>query len=187
MNKELFLIPNILSVIRIFLIIPISYLFLYDFENSRFIIVTIMVLIWITDIADGFIARNFNMVSETGKIIDPLADKIVVSIIALLVFYKDLLPLWFLIIIISRDLIILLFGLILKRKKGKVLMSNYPGKAAVLSIGLVLLFSIINNELFKQAISFLILISVILIVYSSFLYFKRFINSFGDKINGRNK
>jgi len=181
LNKEFFLIPNVLSFLRIFLIIPVSYFFLNDFENSRYIIAAFIIIIWITDIADGFIARHFNMVSETGKIIDPLADKIVVSVIALLVYYRDLLPLWFLIVIISRDLIILFFGLILKKKKGKVLMSNYPGKAAVLSIGLVLLFSILNNELFNQAISFLILISVILIVYSSFLYLKRFLNSFGDK------
>lgn len=163
------------------IIIPIAYLFLADFENSRFIIAGFLVLIWITDIADGFIARRFNMVSELGKIIDPLADKISVAVIALFAFYHGLLPLWFLVLIISRDILILFFGLLLKKKKAKVLMSNFPGKAAVFSIGLILLFSIINNELFNSAISFLLLISVILIVYSSFLYFKRFLNSLGDK------
>lgn len=180
MNKELFLIPNILSFLRIALIIPISYCFLADFESSRVSIASLIALVWLTDISDGFIARKFNMISETGKILDPLADKIVVAVIALLTLYKELLPLWFFILIISRDILILIFGLFLKKKKGKVLMSNLPGKAAVFSIGLILLFSVLNNELFNSAISFLLLISVILIVYSSFLYFKRFLNSLGD-------
>jgi cardiolipin synthase len=162
------------------LIFPIAYFFISDFENSRVFIAFLIAFVWLTDISDGFIARKFNMISETGKIIDPLADKIVVAVIALLAYYKELLPLWFFILIIARDLVILIFGLFLKKKKGKVLMSNFPGKAAVFSIGLILLFSVINNELFNNAISFLILISVILIVYSSFLYFKRFLNSFGD-------
>jgi len=181
LNKEFFLIPNLLSLFRIVLIIPVAYFFITDFESSRTIIAVLIILIWLTDIGDGFIARRFKMISETGKIIDPFADKIAVAVIALLAYYKDILPLWFLILIIARDLIILIFGLVLKKKKGKVLMSNIPGKAAVLSIGLILLFSIINNELFNNAISFLLLISVILIVYSSFLYFKRFLNSLGDK------
>ncbi len=180
MNKEFLLIPNILSLLRIVLIIPITYFFITDFESSRVIIASLIALVWLTDISDGFIARRFNMISETGKIIDPLADKIVVAAIALLSFYKELLPLWFFILIISRDVIILIFGLFLKKRKGKVLMSNFPGKAAVFSIGLILLFSVLNNELFNKAISFLLLMSVILIVYSSFLYFKRFLNSLGD-------
>lgn len=162
------------------LIFPIAYFFISDFENSRLFIATLIAFVWLSDISDGFIARKFNMISETGKIIDPLADKIVVAVIALLAYYKELLPLWFFILIIARDLVILIFGLFLKKKKGKVLMSNFPGKAAVFSIGLILLFSVINNELFNNAISFLLLISVILIVYSSFLYFKRFLNSLGD-------
>jgi phosphatidylglycerophosphate synthase len=77
--------------------------------------------------------------------------------------------------IILRDLLILGFGLYLKNKKKIVLMSNYPGKIAVLIIGLALTFSIFkDSELLRNISSLLYYISTILIVYSSFLYYKRF-------------
>jgi len=130
---------------------------------------------YVTDLLDGYLARKLNQVSELGKIIDPVADKLVVCTIAIMMFISGLIPLWFIVIVVLRDVLILLFGLILKQKKKIVLMSNYPGKIAVFTIGLALAFSIFKEtELLRNISSLLYYISTLLIVYSSFLYYKRF-------------
>jgi CDP-diacylglycerol--glycerol-3-phosphate 3-phosphatidyltransferase len=157
------------------LVIPVCYLFLTGFEKYKYIVLSIMILMYITDLLDGYLARKLNQISELGKIIDPLADKIAVGAIAIMMFFSGLIPLWFILIVILRDLLILAFGLVLKRKKKIVLMSNYPGKIAVLTIGIALVFSFFKDtELLSIISSLLYYISTFLIVYSSYLYYKRF-------------
>jgi cardiolipin synthase (CMP-forming) len=130
---------------------------------------------YVTDLLDGYLARRLNQISELGKIIDPLADKLAVGAIAILMFINGLIPLWFILIVLVRDVLILVFGLYLKSRKKIVLMSNYPGKIAVFTIGLSLVFSMFKDaELLRNISSLLYYISTILIVYSSILYFKRF-------------
>jgi CDP-diacylglycerol--glycerol-3-phosphate 3-phosphatidyltransferase len=129
----------------------------------------------ITDLLDGYLARRLNEVSDLGKIIDPVADKIAIGVVAILMFFNGLIPLWFILVVLVRDVLILVFGLYLKNRKKIVLMSNYPGKFAALTIGLALAFSLFNDaELLRNISSLLYYISTILIVYSSILYLKRF-------------
>ena len=93
-NREeaIFTIPNIMSVIRIILIIP----FIYFYFQSRYILSTILLIAsGLTDAVDGFIARKFNMISNLGKILDPLADKItqIAVVVCLTIKHAILLPL----------------------------------------------------------------------------------------------
>ncbi|HEX2786289.1 MAG TPA: CDP-alcohol phosphatidyltransferase family protein [Ignavibacteria bacterium] len=180
-KKELLYIPNLLSIFRLILLIPTGYLILFEFETKKNVIIALMVLMYVTDLLDGYIARHLNQVSETGKIIDPLADKISVTVIALLIFAKGFIPLWFLIAVITRDLFILLFGLYLKEKYNIVLMSNIPGKIAVFGIGLVLLFALLQVPIINEFISYFYYIILLLIIYSSILYFIRFKQAIGEK------
>jgi CDP-diacylglycerol--glycerol-3-phosphate 3-phosphatidyltransferase len=174
-KKEIFYISNLLSVFRMVLVIPVVYLFLIGFEHNKYIILCVLLLMYVTDLMDGYLARKLNQVSELGKIIDPLADKIAVGAIAILMFFKELIPPWFILVVILRDILILIFGLVLKNRKKVVLMSNYPGKIAVFTIGLALAFSIFKDtELLMFICSLLYYVSTILIVYSSYLYYKRF-------------
>jgi len=186
LNRELFYISNQISLLRILLIIPTVYLLLYKPEESysTAIIIVLLVTMYITDLLDGYLARRLDQVSETGKILDPLADKIVVVAIVLILFLQHKIETWFFVIVITRDIMILIFGLYLKSRKRIVLMSNYPGKAAVLSIGIIMLLTIINTqntELLDALIRYMYYVSVMLILYSLILYFMRFKKSIGDK------
>lgn len=164
-----------LSVLRILLIIPLCYFFLTGFGQNKYLIFCVLILMAITDLLDGYLARRLNEVSELGKIIDPVADKMAIGVTAILMFFNGLIPLWFILIVLVRDVLILVFGMYLKGRKKIVLMSNYPGKIAALTIGLALVFSIFNDaELLRNISSLLYYISTILIVYSSILYLKRF-------------
>jgi len=145
-----------------------------DFEGKNTLIIFLVLCMYFSDLLDGYLARKLNQVSEFGKIIDPLADKISVVLICIVLLYLGKIPLWFVIIVILRDVLILMFGLFLSRKKNIRLMSNYPGKIAVFSIGLIILFSIMENPYLLKINEYLYFISLFLILYSSVLYFRKF-------------
>ena len=137
---------------------------------------------YFSDLLDGYLARKNSQVSEFGKIIDPLADKIAVVLISLALLYIGKLPLWFFLIIALRDILILGFGIYLNKSKDVRLMSNYPGKAAVFSIGLVILLTLIDSDRLSSLTYILYFVSIALILYSSFLYFKRYLEAIHGKI-----
>ena len=173
-NKEIFYVSNLISIFRIILLIPVCYLLLTGFESENTLIIILVLCMYFSDLLDGYLARKLGLVSEFGKIIDPLADKISVIVISVILLYLGKIPLWFVLIVVLRDLLIMLFGIYLDRKKDIRLMSNYPGKIAVFSIGLIILFAVINSPSLKVISSYLYIISLALIFYSSYLYFKRF-------------
>lgn len=173
-KKEIYYISNLVSILRILLIIPVSYLLLYKFESENTLIIILVLCMYFSDLLDGYLARKLNQVSEFGKIIDPLADKIAVISIAIILLILGKIPIWYVSVIVIRDVLILSFGIYLDKKKDIRLMSNYPGKIAVFSIGLIILFAVINNPVLIQINSYLYIVSMLIILYSSFLYFIRF-------------
>jgi CDP-diacylglycerol--glycerol-3-phosphate 3-phosphatidyltransferase len=173
-NKEIFYVSNLISFFRIILLIPVCYLLLKGFESENTLIIILVLCMYFSDLLDGYLARKLGQVSEFGKIIDPLADKISVIVISIILLYLGKIPFWFVLIVILRDVIIMLFGIYLDKKKDIRLMSNYPGKIAVFSIGLIILFAVINSPVLKEISKYLYFISLALIFYSSYLYFKRF-------------
>lgn len=188
MKNEIFYIPNLISLFRIFLNIPLSVLFLTNPEKYYYYIIGIIILMYITDLTDGYIARKMNLISETGKIIDPLADKLTVLLIALMLLYKEMIPLWWFLTVVLRDLLILVFGLYLKYKRRIVLMSDYAGKITVFIIGLILLLTIINiknYELLNEVVSYFYYISVLFIIYSLINYLNRFLKIYGENNYGK--
>lgn len=124
---------NMLSVFRGLLAIPIAI-----FINSGDVWIAFG-LCWFasfTDWADGYVARKTNTVSEWGKILDPIADKIIVGIIMVMLVLNNSLPLWFVIAVVSRDIIIVLGGIILRRYTPVIVPSKMSGKLAVTAIAL---------------------------------------------------
>ena len=191
-NKEIFYVSNILSASRFVLLIIVVF-FLTSNSDNRYLYASLFIVImWLTDILDGYYARSRNEVSELGKVIDPVADKVSIITISLVMVITGIIPLWFFIVIISRDILILLGGLIVKKKTGRVLQSNITGKLAVFVIGFTLMNMLIithflsqnTNNFFLYHIEklelywkFLILISMVMIVISIVSYFRIFLKS----------
>lgn len=173
-KKDIFTISNFISFFRLLLAIPLWFMFDKLGEgNMRMYILAVCFLVYLSDIADGFIARKFNEVTEFGKVIDPLADKIVVAAIIIKMFLLNLIPLYYFILIISRDLLIFTGGIFLSKKIGRVLPSNYLGKIAVVFIGVFILFTVVNAD--KEGFFYLFFYfgSIILIFASLIAYFVR--------------
>ena len=97
-------VPNILTIIR-FLLIPFIIYFLAI--NQYIIGVILFIISGITDVVDGAIARKFNFITDFGKLMDPLADKLTqISVLATLMF-KNLIPVWILVIVIVKEAVMI--------------------------------------------------------------------------------
>lgn len=127
MNKNLNL-PNILSLARVALL-PFIVLSLKAGQNG--LLLALLLAAVLTDYLDGFFARRLGQVTDTGKILDPLADKICVNTMIIALWMWRGFPLWAVILIVARDLMIVAGGLLVMRKKKVVPVSNWPGKIAV--------------------------------------------------------
>ena len=80
-KKDIMTIPNFLTLLRI-VMIPFLITFYIKYQNYKATIL-VLLLSGITDVADGFVARKFNMISDFGKIFDPIADKLTQASLAL--------------------------------------------------------------------------------------------------------
>lgn len=132
---------NYISFLRILLGIPIFYFVsnINEIEGARYILVGFYMLAYLTDILDGYLARKLNEISELGKIIDPLADKVLVIMIVIYLYYFEIIPSYYFWIVVLRDLVIFTGGIFVSKKIGYVLPSNYLGKGTVLSIGIFII------------------------------------------------
>jgi CDP-diacylglycerol--glycerol-3-phosphate 3-phosphatidyltransferase len=181
-GNKIFNASNSLSFIRLLLVIPAWYAFNnFDESLARYSVAAIGIIAAVTDILDGHLARKLNQITEFGKIIDPLADKVLVVFVVLNLFLLGEIPHYYFYMILARDVLILIGGLIVSKKLGKVLPSDHVGKATVLSISFVLLAILLNVD--RQSIPYLILyfISILLIFVSLFNYIIKAIKAVSNK------
>jgi CDP-diacylglycerol--glycerol-3-phosphate 3-phosphatidyltransferase len=113
-STKMLTLSNALSLLRIVLFLPFVYFYERDEKNIAFVIVLIAIS---TDWFDGRVARWTNTVSELGKILDPLADKVSAALMGLYLLYRGELPWWFVAIVVTRDIIIFWGGVYIKQKK----------------------------------------------------------------------
>lgn len=141
-------ISNLLSILRLLLALPVAILLYYDKIDIALII---GIIAGVTDFLDGFLARKLNQITELGKMLDPIADKVFIGIIGIVLLIKETMPMWFFILIVGRDLLILLAGLFAKRKKNITMTSTFEGKVTYTIILIVcagLIYKIPEVELY---------------------------------------
>ncbi|MFQ6115441.1 MAG: CDP-alcohol phosphatidyltransferase family protein [bacterium] len=178
LSREIFYISNLLSISRIVLLIPIYYLLKLQNPTGNYLAVLLMILAAATDTFDGRLARRLNQVSDYGRILDPVADKICIACVAvILVKIRDL-PLWYVILIISRDLAIVFLGLLLVFKTKMVKESNIVGKVTVTALAVVVIAFTLELDPVKW---FFLWCSVVLIAASSVSYFWRLVKVLRNK------
>lgn len=165
----MFNIPNILSVIRIIFIIPI--IFFLDRENYliTFFLVVAAVL---TDFLDGYFARKLKQISNTGKILDPLADKLLIGVIAVFLVIKVNFPIWYAVLIIGRDFIIFIFSFFIIMQKKSISQSNFIGKVTFSVLIASVLVYIIDLDFLKLPLVYL---GTFFIIFSTISYGKYYL------------
>ena len=166
-------IPNILTIIRFILIPIILYFIITGNYLLGFIFFTIS---GITDILDGTIARKYNLISTFGKLMDPLADKLTqISVLATLTF-KDIIPIWILVIVIFKELIMII-GASFLYGKDVVVYSKWFGKLATVLFYLAIVLSLIDKQfgfsgIWQNIDMLLYCVALISTVFSLIMYVK---------------
>ncbi|MDA3844842.1 MAG: CDP-alcohol phosphatidyltransferase family protein [Candidatus Kapabacteria bacterium] len=135
-KDKILTISNLLSVSRAVMAWPMAIAVLN--EDVKWILI-ICFAAALTDMLDGWAARKYNQVTEWGKIFDPVSDKIFIITFVVVLFSMGKIPIWFIAIVISRDIFILIGGLYLTKKLGYVISSEMSGKLAVTILAFELL------------------------------------------------
>jgi len=133
--------PNILTILRIILILPI--IFLLESKNITAVWYLIIVA-GITDYLDGFFARKYNLESKYGSIIDPLADKIIIIIPLIWLGKENIIPYWSISLITIREFMITAFRSF--KKDGLPALSIGKYKTLFFFVFLIIIFSPIKDQ-----------------------------------------
>lgn len=131
-EQKIITIPNVLSFFRICLIPVIVWLYVvkYDYVRAGYV----LILSGITDIVDGFIARHFHMVSDLGKILDPIADKLTQGVMLLCLVLQFPLMIAPFILLIAKEIYMSISGILIIQRTGIVCSADWHGKAATCSL-----------------------------------------------------
>lgn len=179
-SKTIWTPANIVTCIRIFFI-PVFYiLMLFEFPVAAAIVFSLLAA---TDWLDGYLARSRNEVTNFGKFMDPIADKLLVLAALLALIELGSLPSWIALVIITREFLV--SGLrMLAASQGHVIAASKIGKAKTATTLLALIFFIlkeskyimINPSVFQVFIILawlLMIVAVVLTLYSMYDYFKK--------------
>ncbi len=171
--------PNKLTVFRVILIVPFVLLMLgssaqWDWfmavfggivDYADYIALGIFIIASLTDLLDGKIARRYNLVTNFGKFMDPLADKLLVCSALICLIELDRIPAWIVIIIISREFIISGFRLVAADNR-VVIAANYWGKFKTTFQIIMVCLMIVNIESLNMLTQIIMWIAVILTIVS---------------------
>ena len=179
-KEDVFTLPNLLSLLRL-LMIPLI-IWLYCRAGNHRAAVAIVVLSGLTDIADGFIARKFNMVSDLGKILDPIADKLTQAalIICLSSKYPLMLPLVCLLAL--KELCMLYMGYITIQRIGTVNSAKWYGKMSTVVLYISMAILILVPGVPLTAANVIICICGGTMLFSFFMYSRFYTGLWRGKI-----
>lgn len=179
-NKQLkfFTIPNILTLFRIVLIPVFVYTYLVKKNTLHTII--IIIISGLSDVADGFIARRFNMVSDIGKALDPLADKLTQAALLYCLIARFPNMMYVFILLVIKELILSLLSFLAIKKTHIVKGADWHGKMTTVLLYMMMIH-IIYADISPKLSNTLIIICVISMILSFILYAIRHIKAFTHK------
>ena len=167
-NKKIWTIPNALSCFRICLI-PL-FVWLYCAKEQHSATAAILILSGLTDLVDGFIARRFHMVSDLGKILDPVADKLTQAAMLLCLFTKFPLMLLPFLLMAVKEITTVIMGIKVFRKTGEVHGANWHGKVNTCLLYAMMIPHVLWSDIPAAVSTALILICVGMMLISFMLY-----------------
>lgn len=145
----------------------------------------------VSDILDGYIARKYNYVTNFGKYVDPLADKILIlsAFILMYFYFPDSVKLWMILLILSRDVFITIFRTLMKKKNIVMETSQYAKAKTVFQIiivHIILIFDAMDSQIisplfFEKMIYYLMILCVAFTILTAVHYIKINIKSFNVK------
>lgn len=178
MFKNFLTIPNILSFVRIGLI---PFIITAYFKVDYYGCLILIVISGLTDVVDGFIARHFNQVSDFGKVLDPIADKLtqVAIVLMLLIDFLDLWSIWLLLsVLFIKELATLIIAIYMLSGGANAISAKWWGKVATVCVYSTILLMVLSkcglNFITNTVITIAAVIAAVFLIISMCGYFKVF-------------
>ena len=170
-ETKIFTIPNILSFFRLCLI-PLI-IWLYCVEHNYLWAGNVLIISGLTDVVDGFIARKFNLISDLGKVLDPVADKLTQAAMLVCLLLRFPLMIIPLILLLIKETFMSVTGFMVIQKTGTVFGAKWHGKAATVLLYAMMIIHVFWSEITPVVSTVSIIACAIMIAISLVLYGRR--------------
>ena len=170
-------VPNLLTICRILLVPPLVVVLLTKFPGKEFVGLGLFLLAALMDFLDGFLARRRNQVTRLGTLLDPAADKILLSaaFISLVELDHELVPAWIVVVIIARELAVSSLRSF-AAAENLVIPAGMSGKIKtflqIVSVALLIIYQQLGQ--FRHLAPISLWVALVVTVYSGIEYFVRF-------------
>lgn len=170
-KKELFTVPNLMGYFRLFLIPVFLYIY-WTAESSRdyYLAALVIGLSGITDFLDGFVARKFNQVTELGKALDPIADKLTQGALVLALSARYPLMIALVVLFVIKEGFMLVMSIVFLRRGKKLDGAMWFGKISTATLYFVMFLLILFPQLPALLVNILILICGAVMLLALVLY-----------------
>lgn len=163
-------VPNLLSIIRLLLVPVFVYLML---TKKTVVAVVVFILSGVTDILDGYIARKNNCISNLGKVLDPLADKLMQFSAFICLWISELVPFWMPVLYFVKELATAIGAWAVFKKGKRVVKSHVFGKLATFFVFAFVTVMIVFGESISSGVTAVLCAALCLyFVYSCLMYVK---------------
>ena len=173
-KKDMFSIPNILCYIRLLLIPVFMYTFLSPANYAFWVPALILIITSFTDFLDGFIARRFNMITEWGKLIDPLADKLTQAAVVFCLATRYPLMWWLLAVLVVKETYMLIKGVKHLKEGKEIFGAQWYGKLSTIVLFFTMITLVLFPNIHLQIVDIIIVINIAIVIFSHIMYFRIF-------------
>lgn len=164
---------NQLTILRVICVPFFMFFLLTDGPNFRLIAVILFIAASLTDLLDGYIARHYNQITKLGKLMDPLADKILVTAALVCLVSLGQIPAWIVVLILAREFIVSIFRT-MAASDGIIIAASIWGKLKTISQMIAIVLLLANNFPFSlihiQVDIFVLYLSALLTLISGVDY-----------------
>ena len=167
--------PNTLSIIRLLLVPVFIIAFFCGGSDSYILAALVYVLAEITDCLDGYIARRYNLVTKLGRILDPLADKLMAFTVLVCIVIASRVPVWAAVLFFIKEALMGLGAIIMYKRIDDVMPANYAGKIANVVFFADCVILMFDSSISQQTATIMISVALAVIYFAFFNYLIHFI------------
>lgn len=166
--------PNILTAIR-FCLIPVFIYVFYnpDIQNNVVWGIVIFIAAGATDLLDGYIARKYNLITKWGKLMDPLADKLMLLTVLVSLYVRGIIPAPVILIVFIKEFLMIAGAAFLYKNRNVVVEANFFGKAATASFYVAVISAVLKFQYSNVLLYIAVVLTLIALVQYGYKAFKR--------------